>query len=78
MTKPSSRATREVLDLQTARIDIEKEFGEQGFRRGINYVTDKRIRISSAQIDEEHTWHLVAKVRGTMGGSDGLLTCVQR
>ena len=60
-----SRATREALDLQTARIDIEKEFGEQGFRRGINYVTDKRIQISSAQIDEEHVWHLVAKVKGT-------------
>ena len=60
-----SRAAREALDLQTARIDIEKEFGEQGFRRGINYVTDKRIQISSAQIDEEHVWHLVAKVKGT-------------
>ena len=64
MTTPT-RAAREVLDLQSARIDIEKEFGEQGFRNGINYVTDKRIQISSAQIDDEHVWHLVAKVKGT-------------
>ncbi len=64
MTTPS-RAKREALDLQSARIDIEKEFGEQGFRRGINYVTDKRIRITSAQMDEERVWHLVAAVKGT-------------
>ena len=62
---PPTRASRDALDLQSARIDIEKEFGEQGFRRGINYVTDKRIQINSAQIDEEHVWHLVAKVKGT-------------
>ena len=60
-----TRASREALDLQTARIDIEKEFGEQGFRNGINYVTDKRIQIQSAQLDEERVWHLVASVKGT-------------
>ncbi len=65
MTKPPTRAAREALDLQTARIDIEKEFGEQGFRNGINYVTDKRIQITSAQMDEERVWHLVATVKGT-------------
>ena len=65
MIKPPSRAAREALDLQSARIDIEKEFGEQGFRNGINYVTDKKIQIESAQIDDEHVWHLVAKVKGT-------------
>lgn len=64
MTKPPSRAAREALDLQSARVDIEKEFGEQGFRNGINFVTDKRIQIASAQIDDEHVWHLVAKVKG--------------
>ena len=63
--KPPTRAAREALDLQTARIDIEKEFGEQGFRNGINYVTDKRIQIQSAQMDEERVWHLVASVKGT-------------
>lgn len=62
--KPPTRAAREALDLQTARIDIEKEFGEQGFRNGINYVTDKRIQITSAQMDEERVWHLVAQVKG--------------
>ena len=65
MTKLPTRAAREALDLQTARIDIEKEFGEQGFRNGINYVTDKRIQITSAQMDEERVWHLVAFVKGT-------------
>ncbi len=65
MTKLSTRAAREALDLQTARIDIEKEFGEQGFRNGINYVTDKRIQITSAQMDEERVWHLVATVKDT-------------
>ncbi len=64
MTTPS-RAKREALDLQSARIDIEKEFGEQGFRNGISYVTDKRIQITSAQMDEERVWHLVATVKGT-------------
>ena len=65
MTTTPTRAKREALDLQSARIDIEKEFGEQGFRRGINYVTDKRIQITSAQMDEERVWHLVATVKGT-------------
>ena len=68
MTPPlvrPTRAAREALDLQTARIDIEKEFGEQGFRNGISYVTDKRIQITSAQMDEEHVWHLLATVKGT-------------
>ena len=65
MSQSPSRAKREALDLQSARIDIEKEFGEQGFRRGINYVTDKRIQITSAQMDEERVWHLVAAVKGT-------------
>jgi superfamily II DNA or RNA helicase len=60
-----TRATRDVLDLQTARIDIEKEFGEQGFRRGIDYVSGKRIQITSAQMDEERVWHLVASVKGS-------------
>ncbi len=64
MTKAPSRAAREALDLQSARIDIEKEFGEQGFRNGISYVTDKKIHIESAQIDDEHVWHLVARVKG--------------
>ncbi len=63
--KPPTRAAREALDLQTARIDIENEFGEQGFRNGINYVTDKRIQIASAQMDEERVWHLVASIKGT-------------
>ncbi|MEO7254976.1 MAG: DEAD/DEAH box helicase [Casimicrobium sp.] len=65
MTQSTTRAKREALDLQSARIDIEKEFGEQGFRRGISYVTDKRIQITSAQMDEERVWHLVASVKGT-------------
>ncbi len=65
MSQTPSRAKREALDLQSARIDIEKEFGEQGFRNGINYVTDKRIQITSAQMDEERVWHLVATVKGT-------------
>ena len=64
MTTPS-RAKRIALDLQSARIDLEKEFGEQGFRNGISYVTDKRIHIQSAHMDEERVWHLVAAVRGT-------------
>ena len=78
MTPPTAlpaRAAREVLDLQTARIDIEKEFGEQGFRRGISYVTDKRIQISSAQMDEERVWHLVASVKGSQ--SEPYITTVE-
>ena len=75
MTKPSVRAAREALDLQTARIDIEKEFGEQGFRNGINYVTDKRIQITSAQMDEERVWHLVAAVKDAQ--SELLTTTVE-
>ena len=71
----AARAAREVLDLQTARIDIEKEFGEQGFRRGISYVTDKRIQISSAQMDEERVWHLVASVKGSQ--SEPYITTVE-
>ena len=75
MTQPSVRAAREALDLQTARIDIEKEFGEQGFRNGINYVTDKRIQITSAQMDEERVWHLVAAVKDAP--SEPLTTTVE-
>lgn len=60
-----SRAARTALDLQAARTDLEKEFGEQGFRRGIDYVTGKRIQLTSAQIDDERVWHLLATVRGT-------------
>ena len=74
-TPLSARAAREVLDLQTARIDIEKEFGEQGFRNGISYVTDKRIQITSAQMDEERVWHLVAAVKGTQ--SEPYITTVE-
>ncbi|MBL8311303.1 MAG: DEAD/DEAH box helicase [Burkholderiales bacterium] len=62
-----SRAARTALDLQAARTDLEKEFGEQGFRNGIGFVTDKRIAIESAQIDEERVWHLVAKVQDGSG-----------
>ncbi len=64
-TSPASRAKRTALDLQAARVDLEREFGEQGFRRGVDYVTGKRIRIDSAQIDDERVWHLLATVRGT-------------
>jgi len=42
-TSPASRAKRTALDLQAARVDLEREFGEQGFRRGVDYVTGKRI-----------------------------------
>ena len=72
---PPTRATRDVLDLQTARIDIEKEFGEQGFRRGIDYVSGKRIQITSAQMDEERVWHLVASVKGSL--SEAYITTVE-
>jgi len=67
MSTPTSRAARTALDLQAARTDLEKEFGEQGFRNGIGFVTDKRINIESAQIDEERVWHLVAKVQDGSG-----------
>ena len=67
MSTPTSRAARTALDLQAARTDLEREFGEQGFRNGIGFVTDKRINIESAQIDEERVWHLVAKVQDGSG-----------
>jgi len=69
-----SRAARTALDLQAARIDLEKEFGEQGFRNGIGFVTDKRITIESAQLDEERVWHLVAAIRD---GNEVLTTTVE-
>jgi superfamily II DNA or RNA helicase len=75
VTKPPSRAAREALDLQAARTDLEKEFGEQGFRNGISFVTDKRINIESAQLDEERVWHLVAQTRD--GPNDVLTTTVE-
>jgi superfamily II DNA or RNA helicase len=61
----TTRASRKSLDLVAARADLEKEFGEKGFRNGVSYVSEKRIHIESAQIDEERVWHLTAKVQGS-------------
>ncbi|MCC7069643.1 MAG: DEAD/DEAH box helicase [Burkholderiales bacterium] len=62
---PTRRAARTALDLQAVRVDLEHEFGEQTFRRGVDYVAGKRIRILFAQRDDEQVWHLLASVRGT-------------